>query len=68
MTACVIRGLELIIQVIFPILCSCKPVIVEDAKVTAETRAPSAVQKEKLFQIKVLASEDEDSGSGWSVL
>lgn len=40
----------------------------EDAKVTTEARKSSAVQKKKPFQIKVLASEDEDSGSGYSVL
>lgn len=45
-------------------MCSCKPVILEDAKVTTETRKPSAVQKEKAFQIKLLASEKGDSGSG----
>lgn len=54
MTACVIRKLELIIQVIFSVLCSSKPVILEDAKVTTETRKPIAIQKEKAFQIKIL--------------
>lgn len=54
MTACVIGELELIIQVIFSAVCSCKPVILKDAKVSTETRKPSAAQKEKAFQIKML--------------